>query len=97
MAALTETSETAKYTKSVSPSSGLARSGGYARYCLIAMKASSHSLFHLSWLAPLRVAKNGFRRSINLEMNRPRAASRPIRCCTHFLETGAGDYKIALS
>ena len=62
-AALTETSETAKYTKSVSPTSGLARTGGSTRYCLIAVRASLHSSFHLAWSAPLRVTKNGFRRS----------------------------------
>ena len=64
-AALTETSETAKYTKSVSPASELARTGGSARYCLIAVRASSHSSFHPVWLAPLRVTKNGFRWSVN--------------------------------
>ena len=37
--ALTTTSETARYTKSVSPASGLARTEGSARYCLIAIKA----------------------------------------------------------
>ena len=57
-AALTETSETAKYTKSVSPALGLARTRGSARYCLIDVKASSHSSFHLAWLAPFRVTKN---------------------------------------
>ena len=45
-AALTETSETARYTKSVSLASGLARIGGSTRYCLIAMKALSHSSFN---------------------------------------------------
>ena len=65
MAVLTETSETAKYTKSVSPASGLARTGDSARYRLIAVRASSHSSFYPAWLAPLRVTKNGFRRSIN--------------------------------
>ena len=38
-ATLTAISETAKYMKSVSPVSGLARTGGSARYCLIAIKA----------------------------------------------------------
>ena len=38
-AALTATSEDVRYTKSVSPTSGLARTGGSARYCLIAIKA----------------------------------------------------------
>ena len=64
-AALTKTSEISKYTKSVSSASGLARTGGSTRYCLIVVGASSHSSFHSAWLAPLRVTKNGFRRSIN--------------------------------
>ena len=38
-AALTTTSKTAKYTKSVSPALGLVRTGGSARYYLIAIKA----------------------------------------------------------
>ena len=38
-AALTETSKTAKYTKSVSSALGLVRTGGYTRYCLIAVRA----------------------------------------------------------
>ena len=96
-AALTETSETGKYTKSVSQTSRLTRTGGSARYYLIAMRASSHSSFHLAWLAPLRVAKNDFRRSVNQEMNRSRATNRPINYCTPFLEARAGDSKIALS
>ena len=95
--ALTETSETAKYTKSVSPASRLARIGGSTRYCLIPVRALSHSSFYSAWLAPLRVTKNGFRRSVNREMNCPKAANRPVNCCTPFLETGAGDSKIALS
>ena len=45
-AALTKTSETAKYTKSVSLASGLAKIEGFARYCLIVVRASSHSSFH---------------------------------------------------
>ena len=44
--ALAETSETARYTKSVSLASRLARIGGSTRYCLIAMKALSHSSFN---------------------------------------------------
>ena len=64
-AALTATSKTAKYTKSVSPASALARTGGSAKYYLIAIKVLSHSSFHPARLAPLRVAKNGFRRSVN--------------------------------
>ena len=95
-AALTETSETTKYTKSVSPASGLARTGGSARYCLIVVRASSHSSFRPAWLAPLRVTKNGFRQSVNREMNRPRTANRSVSCYTPFLEVGAGDSKIAL-
>ena len=43
---LIETSETTKYTKSVSPASGLARTGGSTRYCLIDVGALSHSSFH---------------------------------------------------
>ena len=96
-AALIETSETAKYMKSVSSASGLARIEGSARYSLIAVRASSHSLFHPAWLAPLRVTKNAFRQSVNLEMNRPRAANRPVNYCTPFLEAGAGVSKIVLS
>ena len=96
-ATLTKTSETAKYTKSVSVASGLGRTGGFARYCLIAVRASSHSSFHLAWLAPLRVIKNDFRRSVNLEMNRPGVANRPVNYCTPFLEVRAKDSKIALS
>ena len=64
-ASLTKTSKTAKYTKSVSPASRLVRTGGSARYYLIAMRALSHSSFRLAWLALLRVAKNGFRRFVN--------------------------------
>ena len=30
-------------------------------------------------------------------MNRPRVANWPVSCCTHFLELGAGDSRIALS
>ena len=96
-AVLTETSKTAKYTKSVSPASGLARTRGSARYCLIVVRALSHSSFHPVWLAPLRVIMNGFRRSVNREMNCPRATNRPVNYCNPFLEAGAGDSKIALS
>ena len=77
-AALTEIFETAKYTKSVSPASGLTRTGGSARYCLIAVRASSHFSFHPAWFAPLRVIKNCFRRFVNRVMNRPRAANRQL-------------------
>ena len=96
-AALTETSETAKYTMSVSPAFGLVRTGGSARYCLIVVRTSSHSSFYRAWLAPLREAKNDFRRSVNRKMNRPRATNRLVNCCTPFLEAGARDSKIALS
>ena len=64
-ATLTETSKTAKYTKSVSSDSGLERTRGSARYSLIAVRALSHSSFHPAWLAPLRVTKNDFRRYVN--------------------------------
>ena len=96
-AALTETSKTAKHTKSVSPTSGLVTTRGSARYCLIDVRALSHSPFHPTWLALLMVEKNDFRRYVNQEMNCPRATNRPISCCTPFLEVGAGDFKIALS
>ena len=43
------------------------------------------------------MAKNGFNRSVNQEINHPRADNRPISCCTPFLELGAGESKIALS
>ena len=95
-ATLIKTFETAKYTKSVLPTS-IVRTGGSARYCLIVVRASSHSSFHSAWLALLRVTKNGFRRFVNLEMNRPRVANRPVNYCTPFLEGGAGDSKVALS
>ena len=71
---------------SVSPASGLARTGGSTRCCLISMRDLSHSSFHLALLAPLRVTKNGFRWSVNREMNRPRAANRLVSYCTLFLE-----------
>ena len=96
-AALTETSETSRYTKSVLLASGLARIRVSVRYYLIAVRASPHSSFHPARLAPLRVAKNGFRRSVNREMNHPKAANRPINCCTSFLKAGAKDSRIALS
>ena len=96
-AALTVTSETANYMKSVSPAPRLARSGGSAGYCLIVIKARSHSSFLPAMLAPLRVAKNGFRRSVSREMNCPRAANRPVNYYTPFLELVAGDSRIALS
>ena len=83
--------------KRVSPVSGLARIEGSARYCLIWIKAQSHSSFHPAQLAPLRVAKNGFKWSVNREINRPKAANRPVSCCTSFLELKAGDSRMALS
>ena len=81
----------------MSPASGHIRIGGSIRYCLISMNARLHSSFHSSWLAPLRVAKKGFKRSVNREIKRPRAASRPVSCWIPFLELGAGDCKMALS
>ena len=96
-AAFTKTFETAKYTRSVSPALELVRTGGSTRYNLITVRASSHSSFHPVGLAPLRVTKNDFRHYVNREMNPPKAANRPVNCCTLFLEVGAGDSKIALS
>ena len=95
--ALIETSEIAKYTKSVSLALGLARTGGSKRYCLIVVRAISHSSFHPAWLTPLRVTKNGFRRSVNREMNRPKVANQPVSCCTHILEARAEDSNWLLS
>ena len=77
--------------------SGLVRIGGSAKYCLIWIKARSHSSFHLARLAPFRAAKNGFKLSVNREINRPKAANQPISRCTYFLELGAGDSWMALS
>ena len=62
----------------------------------IRVKARSHSLFHPTQLAHLRVAKKGFKRSVNREINRPKAAKRPVSCCTSFLELGAGDSRMDL-
>ena len=81
----------------MSPVSGLTRIGGSVRYCLIAMNAQSHSSFHSARLALLRVAKKGFKRSVNREIKRPRATSWPVSCWIPFLELGAGDCKMALS
>ena len=81
----------------MSPSSGLTRIGGSVRYCLIATNAQSHSLFHSARLTPLRVVNKGFKRFVNQEMKRPRAANRPVSCWIPFLEVGAGDCKMALS
>ena len=76
---------------------GLTRIKGSVRYCLIAMNARSHSSFHSARLAPLRVVKKGFKRSVNREIKHPRAANRPVSCWIPFLEMGAGDCKMALS
>ena len=81
-ATLIKTSETAKYTRSVSLASKLAMTGGFTRYCLLAVRALSHSSFHPAWLAPLRVTKNSFKWSINRGMNRPKAANRLVSCVT---------------
>ena len=77
--------------------SGLVRIGGLAKYYLIWIKARSHSSFHPARSAPIRAAKNGFKRSVNREINRPKAANRPVSHCTSFLELGAGDSRMALS
>ena len=81
----------------MSPISGLTRIGGSVRYCLIAMNARSHSSFHLARLAPLKVAKKGFKQSVNREIKRPRAANWPVSCWIPFLELGVDDCKMALS
>ena len=67
------------------------------RYFLIARKARSHSSSHLARLAPFRVVKKGFSRSVQREIKLPRAASRPISCWICFLELGADDYRMAFS
>ena len=61
------------------------------------MKAWSHSSFQLALLAPLRVIKNGFNKSVKQDMNRPRAASWPVNYCTPFLEVGTWESIIALN
>ena len=81
----------------MSPASGLTRIEGSVRYCLIAMNAWSHSSFHLARLVALKVAKKGFKWSVNREIKRPRAANRPASCWIPFLELGASDCKMALS
>ena len=81
----------------MSPASGITRIGGSIRYCFIALNAWSHSSFHSARLAPLRVAKKGFKRSVNREIKRPRVANRPISYWIPFLELGPGDCKMALS
>ena len=52
-------------------------------------KESTPRIWGTKLLAPLRVIKNGFNRSVKLDMNRSRAASRLVSCCTPFLEVGA--------
>ena len=81
----------------MSSASGLTRIRGSVRYCLITMNARSHSSFHSARLAPLRVAKKGFKRSVNREIKHPRAVNRPVSSWIPFLELGAGDCKMALS
>ena len=81
----------------MSPVFGLTRIGGSIKYCLIAMNSWWHSSFHSTRLAPLRVANKGFKRFVNRERKRPRAASWPISFWIPFLELGAGDCKMALS
>ena len=81
----------------MSPASGLTRIKGAVRYCLIAMNTQSYSSFHLPWLAPLRVAKKGFKRSVNREIKCARAANQPASFWIPFLELGADDCKITLS
>ena len=83
--------------KRVSPMSGLTKIGGSAKYCLIWIKPRSHSSFHPIRLALLRVAKNGFKRSVNWEINRPKTANRPVSYFTYFLKLGVGDSRMALS
>ena len=77
--------------------SGLVSIGGSAKYCLIWIKARSHSSFHPTRLAPFKAAKNGFKRSVNQEINHPKAANRPVSRYTFFLELGAGNSRMALS
>ena len=48
----------------------------------------SHSVSHLARLAPFKVVKNDFNQFIKREMNRPKAANRPINYCTPFLGVG---------
>ena len=63
----------------MSPASGLIRIRGSVRNFLIATNARSHSSFREpARLALLRVVKKGFKRSVNQEIKRPRAANRSI-------------------
>ena len=81
----------------MSPASGLTRIRGSVRYCLIVMNSRSYSSFHSARLAPLRVEKKGFKRSVNQEIKRPRAVNRPVSSWIPFLELGIDDCKMALS
>ena len=81
----------------MSLASGLTRIGGSVRYYLIFVNAWSHSSFHSARSAPLRVVKKGFKRSVNREIKRARAANRPVSCLIPFLGLGASDCKMALS
>ena len=62
--------------------------GGSTRYYLIAIRAWSHSVSHSTRLASFKVVKNGYNQSVKREMNRPRAANRPVSCYTPFLVVG---------
>ena len=83
--------------KRVSLVSGLARIGGSTKYILIWIKVRSHSSVNPTRLASLGVAENGFKRLVNWEINRPKAANRPVSRCTYFLDLGAGDSRMDLS
>ena len=76
---------------------GLIRIGGSVRYYLIAANAWSHSPSHSARLAPLRIVKKGFNRSMKREIKRLRASNRPVSYWISFLEVGAGDCKVAFS
>ena len=93
--ALTTTSKNAESIKSVSSVSGRLRIGGFSKYCLMWMKARSHSSFHPARLASLRAIKKVFRLSVDREINRPRETNQSVSCCIHFLELEVGDSKIA--
>ena len=71
--------------------------GSSVRYCLIALRAKSHSVSYPARLAPFMVVKNGFNRSMKQEMNRPSVANRLVSCCTPFLVVGGWDSIMALS
>ena len=76
---------------------GLTRIWGSVKYCLISTNARSYSSFYSTRLAPFRVVKKGFSRSVNREIKRSRVANRPVSCWISFLELGAGECKMALS